>query len=439
MYERFIFENYIFSPEEKKLTLNYSLDEKVNFSETIVFDFEFTDYNPNALDKALFGVFVMCGISYFKAYLPQKIEFKNSGLTDSQKLFFGKIYTYGLGEFFYRNRIDPNGKINFEFDKKTESKPISLPNLSGSLVPIGGGKDSITTAEILKKNNEDFETWTVGDYPFFAPMLEKIGKQHLKVRRTIDPQLFKLNNDGALNGHIPISAILAFLGVASAILRGKKNVILSNENSANEPTLEFNGVSVNHQYSKSLEFESDFQGYVHTQISSDVNYFSFLRPLSELKIAELFCNICLEKYAHSFSSCNTNFKIRNWDFETQNWKSTGKDICWCKKCPKCAFVFILFSPFIKRDKLIEIFRGNLFADESLYPTFAELLGQTESKPFECVGEIEEVKRALQLAKETGHWPELEKFPTEKSDYNEHEWHTNLMPQYFEYMLKDFRS
>ncbi len=428
MYERFIFESYDFSPEEKKLTLNYSLDGKVNFSETVVFDFDFTDYNPNALDKALFGVFVMCGISYFKAYLPAKIEFKNGGLTDNQKLFFEKIYTYGLGEFFYRNEIDPNGKINFELDESVESRPIDLPNSTGSLVPIGGGKDSITTAEILKKNNEDFETWTVGDYPFFAPMLEKIGKQHMKVRRTIDPKLFELNNDGALNGHVPISAILAFLGVTSAILRGKQNVILSNENSANEPTLEFNGVPVNHQYSKSLEFETDFQSYVHTHISSDVNYFSFLRPLSELKIAELFCKNFLEKYEKDFSSCNTNFRITD---GTNEWR-------WCKKCPKCAFVFILFAPFVERDKLIEIFGGNLFTDESLYPTFAQLLGQTESKPFECVGEIEEVKRALQLAKETGHWPELEKFTTEISDYNEHEWHANLMPQYFEYMLKDFR-
>jgi len=123
----------------------------------------------------------------------------------------------------------------------------------------------------------------------------------MKVRRTIDPKLFELNNDGALNGHVPISAILAFLGVTSAILRGKQNVILSNENSANEPTLEFNGVPVNHQYSKSLEFETDFQSYVHTHISSDVNYFSFLRPLSELKIAELFCKNFLEKYLSRWS------------------------------------------------------------------------------------------------------------------------------------------
>ncbi len=427
MYERFIFESYSFSPEEKKLSLHYSLDGEINFEEIITFDFDFADYNPNALDKAIFGVFVMCGISYFQAYLPEKIEFKTGGLTESQKLFFEKIYTYGLGEFFYQNKIDPNGKVNFSFDENIESQSIDLPNLSGSLVPIGGGKDSITTAEILKKNNEEFETWTVGDYPFFAPMLQKIGKKHLKVQRKIDPKLFELNESGALNGHVPISAVLAFLGVASAILRGKQNVILSNENSANDPNLEWNGVPINHQYSKSLEFEADFQSYVHDHISSDVHYFSFLRPLSELRIADIFCKHFLEKYEKDFSSCNTNFRITD---GVNEWR-------WCEKCPKCAFVFILFAPFVEREKLIQIFGKNLFVDESLYPIFAQLLGQKDTKPFECVGEIEEVKRALQLAKETGNWPELETFTTEKPNFHENEWHKNLMPQYFEYMLRDF--
>jgi UDP-N-acetyl-alpha-D-muramoyl-L-alanyl-L-glutamate epimerase len=427
MYERFIFEKYKFIPQEKTLLLSYSLDKKISFQEKITFDFDFGNYNTEALDKAFFGVFVMCGISYFKAYIPQKIKFKTGGLTENQKRFFEKIYTYGLGEFFYRNEIDPNGKINFVTQEGLTNEGININNLTGSLVPIGGGKDSITTAEILKKNNEDFETWTVGNYPFFAPMIEKIGKNHLQVQRAIDSQLFTLNDEGALNGHVPISAILAFLGVASAILRGKKNVILSNENSANEPTLEFNGTPINHQYSKSLEFEADFQNYVHENISPDVNYFSFLRPLSELKIAEMFCKNFLEKYEKDFSSCNTNFRITD---GVSQWR-------WCQKCPKCAFVFILFAPFVEREKLIEIFGGNLFANKELYSTFAELLGQTESKPFECVGEIEEVKRAFQLAKETGNWPELEDFSAETTEYNEHFWNQNLMPSHFENILKAF--
>jgi len=432
MYERFIFENYSFSPEEKTLSLAYSFDGKITFSETILFDFDFGNYNPQALDKALFGVFVMCGISYFKAFIPSKIEFRKGGLTENQKLFFNKIYTLGLGEFFYRNQIDPNGKVNFVAHEGVTNAPVSIPSLTGSIVPIGGGKDSITTAEILKKKDEDFETWTVGNYPFFDSMIQKIGKKHLNVRRNIDPKLFELNTKGALNGHVPISAILAFLGVTSAILRGKQNVILSNENSANEPNLEFKGIMINHQYSKSLEFEADFQTYVHENISPDVNYFSFLRPLSELKIAEIFCKKFLDTYAHDFSSCNTNFKIRNLKSEIQNPH-------WCKKCPKCAFVFMLFAPFTEREKLIEIFGGNLFSDTELYPIFSQLLGKTETKPFECVGEINEVKRALILAKETGNWKELENFVTEKSNYNEHNWNQNLMPSYFENLLRDFIS
>ena len=430
MYERFIFENYSFAPEEKKLTLQYSLDEKVSFEETILFDFDFVEYNAEALDRAFFGVFVMNGISYFKTHLPQKIEFKKGGLTENQKLFFEKTYTYGLGEFFYQNGINPEGAVNFELNPGVESRPVNVDNLTGSLVPIGGGKDSITTAEILKKSNEDFETWTVGAYTFFAPMIENIGKLHTNVKRTIDPKLFDLNKEGALNGHVPISAILAFLGVASAILRGKQNVILSNENSANEPNVHIGTMEINHQYSKSFEFEADFQGYVRENISSDVNYFSFLRPLSELKIAEVFCNNFIDKYASHFSSCNRNFKIENRKLKIENFS-------WCCECPKCAFVFLLFAPFVERNELIKIFGENLFIKEDLWKTFAQLLGQQDIKPFECVGEIDEVKRALQLAQATGNWPELKNFPISKSEYNENEWNQNLMPSYFENLLKNF--
>ena len=188
-------------------------------------------------------------------------------------------------------------------------------------------------------------------------------------------------------------------------------------------------MNINHQYSKSLEFESDFQNYVRENISPDVNYFSFLRPLSELKIAEVFCKNFLEKYSDNFSSCNANFRITD---REDDWR-------WCCKCPKCAFVFLLFAPFVEREKLIEIFGDNLFAREDLWKTFAQLLGQQDNKPFECVGEVEEVKRSLQLAQETGQWNELEKFPLETSDYNEHQWHQHLMPSHFENILKTFLS
>lgn len=442
-YKIFFFEDYTFWPAEKKLILTYSLDHKITFTEEIIFDFAFDPtFNRIAFGRAIFGVFVMCGISYFKAFLPSRIEFSTKGLSVKQKTFFEKIYLHGLGEFFFVNQINPRGKINFVSDpgfKNTLEPGIKIANIKGSIVPIGGGKDSLTTAEILKSQGKDFETWTVGDYPFFDSMIAQIGKPRLSVKRKIDTRLFDLNAQGAFNGHVPISAILAFLGVASAILRNKKNVILSNEASANEPNTEIHGMQINHQYSKSLEFEKDFQAYVHQFISPDIDYFSFLRPLSELKIAEIFCKNFIEKYARNFSSCNRNFKISNWDFETGSWKSHVKNISWCGECPKCAFVFAIFSPFVKKEKLIEIFGENLFAKTKLQGTFRELLGLEGHKPFECVGEIEEVRTAIRMARESGQWSELATWNIPASNFDWQKLQPHSMSKHFENILKDFPS
>ncbi|MCF7830517.1 hypothetical protein K9M41_00765 [Candidatus Gracilibacteria bacterium] len=423
-YQSFIFEDYSFDKENKKLILHYSLDEEIFFTEEIIFDFTFVDnINEKALQNALFGTWVMLGISYFKAFLPPKIKFKKQGFTANQAEFFQKTWAGGLGEFFYQNKIDPQGKINFSSNKKTKpTNPVSL-NVSGSIVPLGGGKDSLVTTEILKENNEDFVTWTVGEFPFLQNMISKTRVPHLNVRRHLDPKLLDLNAQGALNGHVPISAILAFLGVTSAILTGRKNVILSNEHSASEPTVG----DINHQYSKSLEFERDFQTYVHDFISPDLNYFSFLRPLAELKIAQVFCRKYLDMYEKIFSSCNSNYRLTE----------KSKQITWCGKCPKCAFVFAIFAPFLGRERLISLFGKNLFADKDLDQTFRELLGLEKSKPFECVGEIEEVRKSLELAQEK--WPELSKFDFPKSNFTLEELHPHLIPENFYEILRKIVS
>lgn len=398
----FVFEKFEFFETQKKLELVYSFDSKLFFTETIFFDFDFIEnYSKEALEKAFFGLFLMAGISYFKAKLPSKMVFKNQQINEEQKEFFEKIYMQGLGEFFFQNQINPKGKINFEALNKETIKSVKISNLKNSMVPIGGGKDSLTTISFLQKSNEKIDTWTVNSDEKFEKQIQKIHKisrgNHLKIRRKIDPKLFALNKRGGLNGHIPISSILAFLSVCTAILTGKKNIIFSNENSANEATTECFGMKINHQYSKTLEFEIDFQNYIKKFISPDIHYFSLLRPLTELKIAEIFCKEMFKTYLNDFSSCNRNFKI-----------TEKKDhFTWCANCPKCAFVFTIFAPFLSRKKLIKLFGENLFEKESLMETFYELLGLGKQKPFECVGEVLEVQKAMILAEKQ--FPEVTEF------------------------------
>ncbi len=429
-FKTFYFDGYSFNPETKTLLLRYFLDDSVEFTETFIFDFAFSpSYNATILDNAFQGLFIAAGISYFKTHIPREIRFRTNQISAAQKKFFEKLYLFGLGEFFYRNDIDPNGKINF-MPSGDMMTPFLLPalDLKGSLVSLSGGKDSLVAGEILKSQGVDFETWTLGEYPFIVGIASKMGKTHSAVKRILSPNLAQLNGAGALNGHIPISSIIAFVGVCAAILKGKKNVIVAEGTSSREQNTVFKGIPINHQYSKTLAFEKDFQKYVHSFISPSIDYFSFVRPLSELRIAEMLCTRFFEDYKDNFSSCNDNFRITN----------KSEKMSWCGKCPKCASTFALFSPFLPREQLIHLFGGkNLFADPKLVTTYRELLGISGVKPFGCVGEIMEIRTAILLARETKNYPELNDMTFEKPDFDWREFGEHSMPEHFAGILKLF--
>ncbi len=399
--EIFSFENFNWDPSKKILSCEYAIDNKYHFTETFEFDFEFiSTIDREALNKAFEGLWLMAGISYYKALIPKKINLPEEylqGFGKAQSEFFNTTYTHGLGEFSYQNQI-PIIRPEFPYNASPNTpKTSSLkPEV---IVPLGGGKDSLTTIELLKKAKIPFCTWTVGSYPGLEKTLEIIRKdnpdhEHITIKRHIDKSLLELNKEGAYNGHIPISAIWGFLSICTALLTGKKYIAFSNENSANEATTHYQDLDINHQYSKSFDFERQLQHYIEEFIHPSLHYFSALRPLDELFIAEIFSKLGWEKYKNAFSSCNRNFHL------------TGdkKEFFWCGECPKCAFVFTILAPFIEREELTQIFGENLFEKTELKETFDQLLGKTESKPFECVGTINEVRQSMILAEKN--FPEV---------------------------------
>jgi hypothetical protein len=397
-YQTFIFKSYQFDEPSKTLRLYYSYDEQLSFSETFKFSFDFANYSPEVLDRAIQSLFFMAGVSYYKAYLPQEIKLESGQLDKLEADFFSKTYQKGLAELFYVNDLDPEMPVLFPVNSE-KNEPV-LSSGEGFLIGIGGGKDSLVSTELLR-NLPNVSTWSVGHDPnILKPLADLIGLTHYDVERKIDPKLYDLNKqDNVYNGHIPLSAILACLGTVVAVLSGRRDVVVSNESSANEPNLTYQGVKINHQYSKSLEFEQDFQAYLSHNFGESIRYYSFLRPLTELRIAEIFSKNGFEKYKAVFSSCNKAFR------------HTSTHIFWCGECPKCAFAFLAFTPFIDRAKLEALWRGkNLLLDLSLEPTYRQLLGIEGNKPLDCVGEIKEARSAMELAKNI--YPDLEKYQYE---------------------------
>jgi len=385
-YRQFVFDHYTFDRASGLLELHYNIDGQLPFIETYRFDFPFVDYDEAQLDRAIQALFFLAGTSYFKTYAPPEIVVKTGTLDQEMAAFFSKTYQRGLGEFWYVNDLDPRTPVNFPVTSAETVAPLDATAGEGLLVAIGGGKDSLVSIEMLRGKVDKLATWSLNHREQLEPLVARIGLPHLWVDRVWDPILYELNNKGAMSGHIPISGIFACVGTVVAILSGYRDVVVSNEQSANAPTLQYKGVDINHQYSKSQEFERDYQAFVRHTLGQSYRYYSFLRPLSEVRIAELFATLGFETYKDVFSSCNRAFV------------HTSNHMWWCGECPKCAFVFMTLTPFLPRADVETLFGGkNLLLDPALEPTYRKLLGIEGDKPLDCIGDIEESRAAMRLA------------------------------------------
>lgn len=392
--KKFIFESYKLDRQKKVAIFEYSLDDSINFREIIKLPKEKVEWNKvnkKLLDKTLFNLHLILGIGYYKTYCPKKIEIKSGQLNKEQANFWNKIYKNGLGEFFYQNKIDGRNLIKFPF-QNIKSKPISSKFKDRCLSPIGGGKDSILAAEILKELGHDFSLISLRDSIIQKDTSKVVGEKRLIFGREIDKKLFQLNKEGAFNGHIPISAIYSWISILAAVIYNYKYITFANEASANFGNTIYLGEEINHQYSKSFEFENDLRDYIKRNLSAELQYFSILRQFSELKIAKEFSKF--NKYFPYFSSCNRNFKINN-----------PQQHRWCGECPKCLFTFSLLAAYNDKNILMNIFGRNLLNDKRLLIGFQELWGEKKIKPFDCVGTPDEVRAAMILASKQKSWQE----------------------------------
>lgn len=319
-------------------------------------------------------------ISYWKTACSPKIHIKPFRLNPEQRQWWTRLFFHGLGEFFYTNGIEPDEQdfLRFSFDQDTRVLPrnIKATGIGGVIIPVGGGKDSLVSLELLKNMDQPRMAFAInpGKATLESVKIAGLEDRFFKVERSLDPTLLQLNQAGFLNGHTPFSAIVAFVSVLASAITGYNYIALSNESSANEPTIP--GTKINHQYSKSYDFEKDFTNFVEKFISADIHYFSLLRPLNELQIAALFSRN--PAYLPIFRSCNVGSKTNSW----------------CCNCPKCLFTYIMLSPFLKPSAVKEIFGEDLLEKESLTPLLEQLSGIASEKPFECVGTIDEVNAAL---------------------------------------------
>ena len=383
----FHFRGYHFNSGARKITFDYLIEfsnrKPLKFTEAIILPRVPKDIPRELLKKSLEPLHLILGISYYKLYCPPKIK-TSFRLSKEQAEFWNKVYRKGLSEFLYRNKLEPKKLAKFPYSN-VKTQPLRLQPPERALLGIGGGKDSIVAAELLRDFSvTSFLVETQRKNLVSEAIIKRIGNPSLKIRRILDPKIFE-PHEGTYTGHIPISAVFAFLGLLSATFYEYKYVIVGNEYSSNLGSLKYRGEVINHQWSKSAEFEAMLQDYTRKFITPDITYFSLLRQFYEIRIVQVFARH--KGYLPLSTSCNKNFKI------------FGRQVnsLWCGECPKCAFMFLMLAAFLSKRELIHVFKRNLLADRKLLPLFQDLLGFGKLKPFDCVGTFEESQAALFLA------------------------------------------
>ena len=400
-YPRFAYRGYEIEENDSCLKITYRFETLglSEFAPVWVFPKAEGDSRRWSEDRLMQDMIFSLGmvelISYWKIACPPTVTVEAGRLNQDQIDWWKDLYFNGLGEFFYVNGIkeaDPNHFMDIQCagqlkapctdqykERHEECGVETVGKGNGVLVPIGGGKDSAVTLELLRLAGKPVCAYIINPRGATIHTTEVAGLDAAHVisaKRTLDSNMLELNCQGYLNGHTPFSALVAFSGIIAARMHGLTMVALSNESSANESTVQ--GSTVNHQYSKSFKFEEDFHYYQTTYLKGSAYYFSMLRPLSEFQIARFFAG--QKQYHGIFRSCNAGSKTDSW----------------CGHCPKCLFVYLILSPFLKPQEVRDIFGRNMLDDWDMKETLDQLIGIEEEKPFECVGSRDEINTAIVL-------------------------------------------
>jgi hypothetical protein len=389
---RFEYVGFDLEPDRNRVVCRYRLDER-DFREVISFPGG-GDWSQPAVREAARLLFLLTGVSYYKAGAPPVIDLGDTALTATEQRFLRQYYLEGLGEFSYRNDLDLSD-LKIEAPTLVRAHPVGYQPADGRpLVPFGGGVDSIVSVELIRGQADDVALFVVnrpGDrFDAIEEPARVAGLPVVRAERSIDEQVLRSRELGFLNGHVPVTGIISAIAVLAAVLEGRDAVVLSNEWSASAATLEVGGRAINHQWSKSEAFEAGLREVIAESIGDRPDYFSLLRPLTELWIADRFAQY--PQYLEHFRSCNRAFHIdqaRRLDH-------------WCGVCDKCCFIDLVLAPFVEEALLRKVF-GQVtepLANPELIESFRRLLALTpDAKPWECVGDVSESRVAARMAAE----------------------------------------
>lgn len=393
---QFQFDGWDFDAELYQATFRYSLIEpSITFSETVIFAKNKNAINHAILERAMTLAHYLIGTSYAKTFPTPTVRIAEP-LDQWQADFLTYIYQEGMSQYAYENELKRANLAHFSATSLSVEKALSYGG-RGVIALQSGGKDSLLLGELLNNEAVEFDSLYITSTDEYPSVIDHLNKPVRLIRRQLDHQaLNEARLQGGLNGHVPVTYIVLAISLIQAVLDNKNIILAAIGHEGEEPHAYIDDLAVTHQWSKTLKAEQLFSQYVKRYVSPSITVGSPLRQYSELEITRLFSEIAWTKHARQFSSCN----VSNYQQGQSN-----ESLRWCGNCPKCANSYLLFAAWLPPLELKLIFEKDLFTDSSLQSTFKGLLGIDDfMKPFECIGEIDELRFAYHAALARGHEP-----------------------------------
>ena len=356
-----------------------------------------SEYGKEAIDKIIFHIAAF-EINKLCSLKPDQISFGplSRFCTSAFKDLWIRIFKEVWGQWRYENDL-PNYAGPEFLNSAIETSVISArAGEVGILSFCGGGKDSLVVAKLLENAGEIYSSLAYSHSIYGEPL-----KQHKLIDDLLDTcspvrrhkqwviedfttsPVLNLNNPNHIKtlcaAETPAS-IFAALPLVLAF--GYSYLVLGHEKSADYGNMVWNstGETINHQWGKSFEAELLLHSYIKENVIDNVQIGSILKPIHDTLIFEL-----LQPYEESVlhtHSCNINKP-------------------WCKRCAKCAYVWINYMAFLPVDLVNQIFGENLLEVEENQIWFRQMLGLDLHTPFECVGQPEEAQIAFELSRLKG--------------------------------------
>ena len=373
------------------LEITHHVDDYIFQTKVFYPDVDLFELNKNLGNKLMNKIYAhiaLCETFKYCSLFPRKIDFSriSSYLNVESLDFFLHTFKNAYSQCSYENEIDNSYEpILIYGDFLEDSSPITLTNYFNEtiLVGNGGGKDSFLAMKILDQANLSYSAyqWTRPEYGksqyqhnLCAKLLKytaPIKSHHVSVFDDFTEGPFIKLYYSHLKGSFTLGIPECIFEALPVMLQNRYNALcFANERSSDTGNLYWEGLQgvVNHQWVKSLEAELYFQDFIEKFLVKDFRFFSILKPIYDYKI---FGYLSLfPEFIKSSHSCNI-------------------DKPWCKKCAKCAYVWLGYLAHFEKSLVDEIFGINPFDDEDLLVHYKNMTGIEGHRSFECIGNIEE--------------------------------------------------